>query len=559
MSRRSIQGRRALLSALATAALITAMLLPATSAQAGPSKLYSMTVSPSTAIAGQSTMFTVTVKNQTPGNSNANSFFTTVPFAVTGSVTATLVPPPAPPGSTNANASATVQVVGSRVNVRTIDPLKNNQVVVLHITATPAAGSCGSSSWAPDGTAVFTGSSLSGNLFSLTGPSPTTTVTCNASLSVTKTAVASSVSAGDDAAFDITVSNASGAATASNVGVSDSLPSGLTWGIDSQGLNGATNGTACTDPIVGGLLSCTIPTLTGGSHYTVRVSATTSALGTITNNLVTVSLNGETAATAGPASVSVVPGPPATLTFTTQPANTLVDDCINRLDCQGSGGVVVQVEDALGNAVVDGTNVTMSLGVDPTGVATLGGTLTQGTSGGTATFSDLTIDTTSSGYVLHAETTGSVSADSDEFAITNTNASCGGAGEPACTATFPGGGTVSAPAGTELIIETNSLECSGVQDEIAGTVTINPSGSGVIQVEFTDTIPLPVAGPFPFCKSPPEPPATVPLCNTIPNGFNQDPDGVPCLVEQVEFTGSLTEAILHSTLFMDSTDPHARH
>jgi uncharacterized repeat protein (TIGR01451 family) len=377
---------------------------------------------------------------------------------------------------------------------------------------------------------------------------------------VTKTPVASSISAGDDARFDITVTNGAGAATASNVGVSDTLPSGLTWAIVSQGLNGATNGTACTSPIVGGLLSCTIPTLAGGSSYAVRVSAQTSTPGTITNNLVTVSVGGETVATAGPASITVSPGPPASLTFTTQPTNTLVDDCINNLGCPASptGAVEVEVEDANGNHVADGTNVTMSIPTDPTGIATLDGTLTQSTLGGFASFPDLTIDTTSSGFVLHA-VAGAASADSDEFAVTNTNTACGGAGEPSCTATFPNGtSTVTAPAGTELIIETNQLECEGVQTPIAGTVTINPSGTGVIQVVFTDQTEFPIVAPFPFCKSPPEPPVTVPLCNTIDDGFNQDPDGEPC-IDQTFIPGVFPNVTVMSTLWMDSIDPHAKH
>ena len=48
---------------------------------------------------------------------------------------------------------------------------------------------------------------------------------------VTKTPVASPVSAGEDAAFDITVTNGRPAAV-SNVGVSDTLPAGLDWSID---------------------------------------------------------------------------------------------------------------------------------------------------------------------------------------------------------------------------------------------------------------------------------------------------------------------------------------
>ena len=222
------------------------------------------------------------------------------------------------------------------------------------------------------------------------------------------------------------------------------------------------------------------------------------------------------------------------------------------------GGVEVTVEDVDGNLVADGTLVTMSIGVDPSGSAELGGTKTQGTVFGVATFTDLTIDTTSSGFTLHA-VAGAASADSDEFAITNTDSSC-----TDCTATFPNGSTVSAPAGTILVIETNQLDCSGVTNDIAGTVTIIPTGTGVIVVEFIDTIDLPVGGPVPFCKTsgPPEDESvhTVPLCASIPDGFDR-PDGTePCVTESVEFTGPTdTTATLRSRLYMDSFDPRARH
>ena len=256
------------------------------------------------------------------------------------------------------------------------------------------------------------------------------------------------------------------------------------------------------------------------------------------------------ALTTAPASFDITAGPPV-IAFTQQPTDTLVDHAI------AGGNVEVTMEDAYGNPVVDGTPITMSIGFDPTGSATLGGSTTQTTVSGVATFSDLTIDTTSSGYVLRA-TSGSY-ADSDPFAITNTDNSC----DP-CEAQFSDGHTVSAPAGTTLIIETNQLTCDSVGDFIAGTVTIIPGGSGVIPVMFTDTIDLPVGGPFPFCKTsgPPgdETVHDVPLCNTITDGFDQ-PDGTePCVKESVEFTGPHDEtAILNSILYIDSTDPHAKH
>ena len=58
----------------------------------------------------------------------------------------------------------------------------------------------------------------------------------------------------------------------------------------------------------------------------------------VTNERWPVSLNSSAVATAGPASVNVLPGPPASLTFTTQPTDTLVDDCINNPGCRRPEG-----------------------------------------------------------------------------------------------------------------------------------------------------------------------------------------------------------------------------
>ena len=252
--------------------------------------------------------------------------------------------------------------------------------------------------------------------------------------------------------------------------------------------------------------------------------------------------------TTDPAPFNITPGP-FSITFNKQPTNTLVNLPI------GGGDVEVTVKDAYGNPAPDTTSVVMTIGVDPTGSATLGGTKTQNTSSGVATFSDLTINMTSSGYKLMA-TSDSLQMNSDPFAITNTDNDCN-----PCTATFPNGtSTVSAPAGTTLIIETNQLDCSGVGTPIAGTVTIIPSGSGPIPVSFTDTITLPVTGPYPFCKSPPDPAEIVPLCNTLDgNGLDNDPEGVPCVTESVEFIGDPHAAILHSVLWINQYDPIGRH
>jgi hypothetical protein len=224
------------------------------------------------------------------------------------------------------------------------------------------------------------------------------------------------------------------------------------------------------------------------------------------------------------------------------------------------GPVEVYVTDSCSDPVADGTNVTISIGTDPTGVATLNGvhlgTETQTTSSGVATFADVAVAPTSSGYTLHAAA-GSAAADSDTFDVTNTLPAC----TTDCTATFPNGtSTVTAPSGTVLIIETNQLQCSAVQNPIAGTVTIiPPNDTDPIAATFEDKIPLPVAGPYPFCKTPPDPPAAVPLCNTIQDGFDQPGGSEACLKESVEFTGDPDFATLHSILYLNAGDPRPAH
>ena len=249
--------------------------------------------------------------------------------------------------------------------------------------------------------------------------------------------------------------------------------------------------------------------------------------------------------------------PPASLTFDApngaQPAEfTKVGTAINGT----SGGVKVYVTDQCQRPVADGTTVTMSIGTDPTSTgptdhATLGGLLTKTTSSGVATFSDLTIDRTSSDYQLRADA-GVATGLSAKFAISNTDPNC----DP-CEATFDNGtSTVSAPAHTVLIIETN-FDCADVSNPIAGTVRIVPPTTGAQAIVFQDTIAYPISGPYPFCKTPDRSttPHQVQTCHATVNP-STPPDNLPCVAETVDLT---TPPILHSVLWIQGTDPIGRH
>ncbi|MBB6087911.1 Ig-like domain repeat protein [Wenzhouxiangella marina] len=89
---------------------------------------------------------------------------------------------------------------------------------------------------------------------------------------------------------------------------------------------------------------------------------------------------------------------PTQLAFFVQPTDTTVNQSI-------SPAVVVEVQDASGTLVSldNSTIIQLSLASDPSGVATLGGTVSAQVSGGQATFANLSIDQVGTGFSLLAE------------------------------------------------------------------------------------------------------------------------------------------------------------
>ncbi len=105
----------------------------------------------------------------------------------------------------------------------------------------------------------------------------------------------------------------------------------------------------------------------------------------------------------GTTNVGVIAAAPAVMAFGSQPTNATSGQAI-------SPAVTVTLKDAFGNSASG--NVAMSIA---TGSGTLSGTTNQATSGGTATFNDLSIDNAGS-HTLKA-TSGSLSATSSAFSI----------------------------------------------------------------------------------------------------------------------------------------------
>jgi hypothetical protein len=157
---------------------------------------------------------------------------------------------------------------------------------------------------------------------------------------------------------------------------------------------------------------------TGGGNTITQPAGPTGANGVATGTLrstvagiktITATMSG-TAANQRP-TVTVNPAAAAALGFTVQPGNTNVGQPI-------SPAVQVEVRDQFGNRVTGASNqVTLTLGNNPNG-ATLGGTTTVAASGGTASFSTLTVNQARNGYTLVAQATGLTNATSNGFNVT---------------------------------------------------------------------------------------------------------------------------------------------
>ena len=130
------------------------------------------------------------------------------------------------------------------------------------------------------------------------------------SLAITKTADHASVTAGDQAAFTVVVTN-HGPGLASAVTLNDPLPDGaaMTWAINPAYSGPGT--CSITGTGAAQTLSCSLGDLAGGASASVHVAATTPAASAVTlDNLATAAAHNNPAVTATARIVSHVPGTP---------------------------------------------------------------------------------------------------------------------------------------------------------------------------------------------------------------------------------------------------------
>lgn len=109
-------------------------------------------------------------------------------------------------------------------------------------------------------------------------------------------------------------------------------------------------------------------------------------------------------------SFNITLGPLAQVAFVQQPTTTVFNTTF-------SPAITVALQDAGGNQVNSTDNVTLTFQTDPSGSATFGGASTVAAVAGLATFSTLTIDNTSAGYILRASSGGAATDDSSSFTI----------------------------------------------------------------------------------------------------------------------------------------------
>src|SRR5207249_4223630 len=228
--------------------------------------------------------------------------------------------------------------------------------------------------------------------------------------------------------------------------------------------------------VTGSTASVTVAIGTNPSSGTLSGTATVSAVNGVatlsnlsidkagTGYTLTASSTGLTGATSTAFNITV--GAATKLAFGTQPSNTAAGTSI-------SPAVTVQVQDAGGNLVTTSTaSITVAIGTNP-GSGTLSGTTTVTASGGVATFSNLSINKTGTGYTLSATSSGLTSATSGAFNITAGTATQLVFGQQPTNTVA---GVSISPAVTLLVEDANGNVVTGSTASITVAIGTNPGG-----------------------------------------------------------------------------------
>ncbi|MEE2672020.1 MAG: fibronectin type III domain-containing protein [Bdellovibrionota bacterium] len=179
---------------------------------------------------------------------------------------------------------------------------------------------------------------------------------------------------------------------------------------------------------------------------------------------------------ANSSSFTITPGVRAALAFSVQPSNADMNIAI-------SPSIEVEIQDAYGNKTTDTDNVTLALNNDPSGSATLGGTLSVAAVNGTASFSDISLDYAGVGFTLDATATGLTTATSSAFNINQVATQLAVSVQPTNTdATM-----VITPAIQIEVQDANGIVVTSASDDITVAFNNDPS-AGTATLGGTTTV-----------------------------------------------------------------------
>ena len=283
---------------------------------------------PSTAIAGNTITYTITANNNGPSDAIGVQVTDNIPDGIrilSASVAGTPITIPATASDTTpANPDDLVFSVGNLASGASVGSI---QIVAAILPGTAAGSLINSAVVSTTDTSTVEAPSTN-NSFSVT-----TTVSLQNDVAISKSA-ASTVSAGTELTYTLNVTN-SGPSTATNVQVSDALPTGLTF-VSGTSLIGST--TAGTVTATSGTASVTIPTLNPGETavVTIRTSVGASVIGNISNTATVTAANDSNNANNSSAAVTTNVTPPALVSFA---GKVYIDSNRNSTNDAGDGAI----------------------------------------------------------------------------------------------------------------------------------------------------------------------------------------------------------------------------
>ena len=288
-----------------------------------------------------------------------------------------------------------VAIAGATGGTYTLTSADSGSTIVVQVTASNANGT-GQTATSSQ-TAVVPASDGSGTL-----TSPTSTVTAG--------------STGNTIAFTYT---AAGPTTSGKVRLT--VPGGWTAPSLTGSNGGYTTSSAGTVAVAGQMVTVSNVTLATGGTVTITYGSRASsgpgataptAAGAQTWSGASAATSGGTlTALAASPSITVNPAAANKLVWTTQPSNTGSGSAI-------SASPAASIEDTYGNVVTSSSaTVTAAIGTNPGG-GTLAGTTSVAAVSGVATFSNLSINKSGTGYTLTAASAGVTGATSSGFNIT---------------------------------------------------------------------------------------------------------------------------------------------